>query len=797
MKTFIFFCTLMFAGISAKAQIISIPDANFKATLLSSDTTNFIANDGVSFVKIDANSNGEIEVGEVTAVKELSLSSASIESLEGIESFINLDKLYCNGNQIDTFNANLPQLTFLNCDFNGMTQLELDGLPALKSLSCNINQLTTLDLSSVPNLQFIQCEANLLTALDFSQQTMTGIDCAGNQLTQLSIGNFATTAGGVTGNGEIRIGENQLTSFEFVHPNANLEIFDISNNPLTSATIVYHSAYYFSCANTLLTQLDLSQIPILGYEIAISDNSDLEYLNIKNGNTDFCIPDNFGDCTNYSINLTNNPSLQFICVDDLSISGISEAEYYQSETTTTSSYCSFTPGGNYNTITGNIKLDLNGNGCDLSDEAAPQISLALSSGTTNQGTTFTNSNGNYTSYISYDNQTITPQFENPYFSVSPASFTSLFSGMGNTEVVDFCIAPNGVHPDLQISIVPLIAARPGFDATYKIVYKNKGTQTQSGLVILNFDDAVLDFISATPNIDSQSANTLSWNFTNLEPFESREMTFTANVNSPMETPPVNIDDILAFNAQINAAETDETPDDNLFIFSQAVIGSFDPNDKAVSKTSMALTALDEYLYYTVRFQNTGTAAAEPVVVKDKLSNKLDLSTLQMVSSSHTYRSTLTSGNKLEFFFEGIDLSASSVDEPTSHGYITFKIKPKNNLALNDIIENTAGIYFDFNFPVVTNTVSTTVSELGTDNFATINFSLYPNPVKNTLTIALESAVAVKSISIFNTLGQLVKILPNTFEDNIITADVSDLDTATYFVQVISEKGKTSKKLIKL
>jgi hypothetical protein len=88
--------------------------------------------------------------------------------------------------------------------------------------------------------------------------------------------------------------------------------------------------------------------------------------------------------------------------------------------------------------------------------------------------------------------------------------------------------------------LPINRARPGFDASYKIIYKNKGTNTQSGSVNLTFDDAVLDFVTANPVVTSQTVNNLSWDFIDLKPFETREIIVTVNVNSPMETPAVNI-----------------------------------------------------------------------------------------------------------------------------------------------------------------------------------------------------------------------------------------------------------------
>ena len=161
--------------------------------------------------------------------------------------------------------------------------------------------------------------------------------------------------------------------------------------------------------------------------------------------------------------------------------------------------------------------------------------------------------------------TITPKIENPtYFNVSPSSVSVTFPTQTSSLIQNFCITPNGVHKDLEVTILPTIPARPGFDATYKIIYKNKGTNTQSGSVNLSFNDAVLDYVSAIPAINNQVTDKLTWDYTNLKPLESREITVTLNVNSPMETPAVNIGDRLSFNALINPVSGDEKPVDVKF-----------------------------------------------------------------------------------------------------------------------------------------------------------------------------------------------------------------------------------------
>jgi len=249
-------------------------------------------------------------------------------------------------------------------------------------------------------------------------------------------------------------------------------------------------------------------------------------------------------------------------------------------------------------------------------------------------------------------------------------------------------------------------------------------------------------------------------------------------------------------AHITPEIGDENYLDNHMVLTQIVTGSFDPNDKTVSKLNAYVDAPDEYLQYTIRFQNTGTAAAENVVVKDVLPAKLDLDSLQIISISHECR-TVLENRKLEFIFEGINLPDSTTDEPASHGYVSFKIKALPTVQIGDVITNEASIYFDFNFPILTNPVSTVYQTVlaakafGKDDA----FTIYPNPTRETLQLVAITD-SVKSIGIYNMLGQLVQSVESKNFEETFTLDVSQLQSGTYFVELVSGQGKSTQNFIK-
>ena len=454
---------------------------------------------------------------------------------------------------------------------------------------------------------------------------------------------------------------------------------------------------------------------------------------------------------------------------------------------------SFTVNNAYTyTIQGNVRYDSNNNGCTAADINIPNQRINFTNGSTT-GNLIANQTGFYNYYdVQAGNNNFTPVLENPsYFTVSPPTASVTLSSTNNLVTQNFCVSANGTHNDLEVSFVPVTNARPGFDATYKIIYKNKGTHVQNGFVSLNFNDNVMDLISATPVIASQGTNSLNWNFTNLLPFEIREIFVTMNINSQTETPAVNAGNILIYTATVNGA-VDETPINNTSTLNQTVVGSFDPNDKTcLQGTTMPIGDVGKYLSYVIRFENTGTANAENIVVRDVIDiSKFEINTLTPLSGSHSFVTKISNTNLVEFIFENINLPFNDVN---NDGFVAFKIKTKPTLTAGTNISNTANIYFDYNFPIITNTYTTTVNTLNTNDFEFGNvFTLSPVPAKEVLHITVKQDMLISSVNIYNLLGQLVQVTTSPSE----TIDVSGLKTGNYFIKIVSDKGSASSKFIK-
>ena len=172
--------------------------------------------------------------------------------------------------------------------------------------------------------------------------------------------------------------------------------------------------------------------------------------------------------------------------------------------------------------------------------------------------------------------------------------------------------------------------------------------------------------------------------------------------------------------------------------------------------------------------------------------KFDINSLQLLYSSYPAY-TRINGNVVEFIFENINLPPSSMNPIGGHGNVLFKIKTLPGLAVGTEVSNTAGIYFDYNAPIATNTARTTFAALiKTDFKKDDSIRIYPNPVKNSVHVTAKNTIT--NVALFDIEG---RILETTIENkNAITLDISKQQNGIYFLKVITANGSTTEKIIK-
>ena len=343
---------------------------------------------------------------------------------------------------------------------------------------------------------------------------------------------------------------------------------------------------------------------------------------------------------------------------------------------------------------------------------------------------------------------------------------------------------------------------PGFQYWNYISYTNNSNETvTSGTIDFTIDNA-LNLLSVhevsnywynyNPASYTTTATGFSYTFNNLQPYQTKRLWVKMQVPT---LPTVSLGQLVTNTVDIELLAGDVVPLNNTSSLTQTIVGSYDPNDvteKHGEEILFSSFSTDDYLTYTIRFENTGTANAINIKVEDILDDQLDESTLKMVDASHQY-SLERVGKNVEWNFFAIDLPPSEdvEDSQVGHGFITFKVKPFPDYAIGDVIPNTAEIYFDFNPAIITNTWTTTfVQTLGINESDFSNLTVYPNPVKDMLQINNSSIIT--TIEVSSILG---KQLLSKSVDNLSTEiDLSTFSSGVYFVNI---KSNTGEKIIKI
>jgi len=248
---------------------------------------------------------------------------------------------------------------------------------------------------------------------------------------------------------------------------------------------------------------------------------------------------------------------------------------------------------------------------------------------------------------------------------------------------------------------------------------------------------------------------------------------------------------ICFYAAITPVNGDLNSLNNSLVQCFSVVGSLDPNDKAVFPNGDIDTTAS-WLTYTVRFQNTGNSYAENVHIIDTLDANLDLSTFQLLSTSHPSIVQILDGGIARFNFPGIFLPDSIADEPESHGYVQYRIRPKPGLSVGSQIQNTAYIYFDFNAPVVTNTTLNMVAlPVGIKAISYHQTQVWPNPVSGQLHVAANEPY---SIRVLNILG--AEVYRHGKVNSDLTINTEAWTPGIYFVEMNFNDRIQVKKVIK-
>lgn len=320
---------------------------------------------------------------------------------------------------------------------------------------------------------------------------------------------------------------------------------------------------------------------------------------------------------------------------------------------------------------------------------------------------------------------------------------------------------------------------------------NKSCTSQNAVVTLKLDSR-FKYKSADVSPSGIAGNTITWNLNNLSAISGKNVSIALDtVTGSMLT----IGDTICSTANINPVSADIYPANNNITHCDAFRNSWDPNDKQVSPSGDILPGTR--LTYFIRFENLGNDTAFYVAILDTLSEHLDVSTLEMISTSHKmfHHVIDTSGKHIvRFVFEDIQLPYTN-SPVYNKGFVSFSIKTKPGIAYNTQIQNRAGIYFDTNPVVLTNYAENRIAAPANVINTSIesNVLAYPNPVHDVLTLKTDNH-QYNNAKLLNTIGQTVA--EQELTSNVSQVDVKALPNGIYYLVLTGEAGVKTEKIEK-
>jgi len=574
-----------------------------------------------------------------------------------------------------------------------------------------------------------------------------------------------------------------LCENNFYQKISNHSLFVFGDTVPPYNNLILHSSDDFLTFDTV--NIGNSLMPSNKFLTKVNDVFFISYFNFSSGANGYLLSNNginWSSMSDNCINLVLGGNLNRVFGIKYNYMAMSALQILQNNNLYSTSYQQF---GNSNVFTGKVYYDSNNNNVfDLGIDVPLQnkiIKLKNSNSATNS-----DANGDYNllSFVSNDTLICVNNIPNTTFSPSQIPVTTSANH-------DFVLNFNSSTNDVLVDITSYFFYIPGFTIPHTITYKYQGSTISNGEVRL-IKNAAFSLVNSNPSPSQIIGDTIIWNYANLTPFEQRQISLQLQLQANTSL----LGNILNTIATINSVSIDNDLSNNIDSLHELVVGSYDPNDKAV-EPSENLTPLEisnlENFTYKIRFQNTGTFQAFNVNILDTISNFLDLSSIEIIATSHNCQLKLLGNNIIKFEFNNINLPDSNANEPASHGFVKYRIKPKPNLPLGTNIKNTAYIYFDFNEAIITNTTETkvqfnSVCEIDKDRGA--SNIVFPNPTQHSFSLKMNNAL-INGVVIKDVTSKTVL----QFRTAQSIYNIESLNKGIYFVEVYGASAKVVTKLI--
>ncbi len=758
-KPSILFLFLSILTAYSSAQIVNIPDANFKAYLVG-DTS------------INTNGNSEIEVSEATAFNgNIQCSYMNISDLTGIEAFVNLTVLSCHNNSLTNLDLSSNSALYrISCYNNSLTSLNVNNNTALFELYCDNNSLIGLDLSTNTSLQYLTCYNNSLTNLNiangnnasFIEDTVSitfqiwgnpNLFCVEVDDPSFMMANFGSA-------GKDSQTEYSLNCFYQLEPNTvSGTIYQDQDSNCVGESNLYKNMLvkdirgYYAVVDsngnyTLRTDSGTAVVeqlitdPLM-LQTCFTGGYSITFDSLGEDTSGFDFFNTIIECPRLDISITsdrrrrcfeNHTYISYSndgYADESNVQLIVDFPEYVHLISADLSY-TIDSEGNYVFSIGNLASGESGQ-IHIIDSVACEFNITGLTQCTRAWITPTNTclNNLNSSLTEWDKSSI-----------------MITGNCVNDSIIQFTIYNTGDLGDGDM------------DGTsqYRIYVDNLLSFTST--FQLNGEDSLIIEIPANgQTIRLEADQRLG------HPGDSRpRVTIEACGNGGVP---------IEFGMPLQA-ELDDL-DYEVAEHCLPIIDSYDPNDKKALPSGITTNRFvrpNSRINYTIRFQNTGTDTAYTVIVVDTLSDDLDLATIQFGAYSHPYSLEIRSGVNREpvlmFSFFNIDLVDSLTDEFNSNGFVSFSIRAKEETVNNTVIHNTADIYFDYNLPITTNDSWVTISDTvitgpsievleihtGIKELSSESLNVFPNPFYKSFTLVLPHELSdTENIKIFDLIGK--------------------------------------------
>ena len=225
-------------------KYVYIPDANFEKELVMQGHDS------------DGTLNQKILRSDAEKVEKLSLYNSGINSLTGMEAFVNLKRLYADANNLQTINVSKNVL--------------------LDTISLTSNNLTKIEgVSTAKKLTWLSLSWNLFTEFTLDNENVKNFLMDHNDLVSLEVVNAPKLESAV-------LNLNKIPSLDFSN-SPLLKVLIFSANKVETINLDNNvNLEYIYCSSNLLTDFDVSKLPNL-IDVRVDRNPTLTCIKIATG----------------------------------------------------------------------------------------------------------------------------------------------------------------------------------------------------------------------------------------------------------------------------------------------------------------------------------------------------------------------------------------------------------------------------------------------------------------------------------------------------------------------------------